>query len=158
MTPYSVAGKTSTTMAVSYNGVQASASLPVVAAAPGVFTANASGTGPGAIVNQDGTLNSRDNPSAPQSVVALYATGGGETVPASVDGAITFGEPPKQKLPVSVSIGGYPAEVVYAGSAPIMVAGLMQVNARIPKQLAGPAAAREGREDCGPRDSGRHFA
>jgi len=32
---------------------------------------------------------------------------------------------------VSVTIGGQPAEVLYAGSAPGLVAGLLQVNARV---------------------------
>ena len=41
--------------------------------------------------------------------------------------------------PVSVTIGGRNAEVLYAGSAPGMVAGLLQINARVPDDLAGGA-------------------
>jgi len=33
---------------------------------------------------------------------------------------------------VTVSIGGQPAQVLYAGAAPGLVAGVMQVNVRIP--------------------------
>ena len=38
--------------------------LPVRATAPGLFTANASGTGQGSILNQDNTVNSAANPAA----------------------------------------------------------------------------------------------
>jgi uncharacterized protein (TIGR03437 family) len=39
-----------------------------------------------------------------------------------------------------VTIGGLPAEVLYAGGAPGLVAGLLQVNARVPEGVtAGPA-------------------
>jgi uncharacterized protein (TIGR03437 family) len=37
-------------------------------------------------------------------------------------------------LPVTLKIGGFPAEVLYAGAAPGF-AGLMQVNARVPERL-----------------------
>jgi len=47
---------------------------------------------------------------------------------------------PQPVLPVSVKIGGLPAEIVYFGGAPGLVAGLMQVNVRVPKGIAaGPA-------------------
>jgi uncharacterized protein (TIGR03437 family) len=34
--------------------------------------------------------------------------------------------------PVKVSIGGQPAEVLYAGSAPLLPMGVFQINVRIP--------------------------
>jgi len=37
----------------------------------------------------------------------------------------------RPKLPVTVRIGNVDAPVVYAGSAPGLVAGLIQINARI---------------------------
>jgi trimeric autotransporter adhesin len=40
-----------------------------------------------------------------------------------------------------VSIGGQPAEVRYAGSAPGLVAGVLQVNARIPDGVRSGAAS-----------------
>ena len=36
-------------------------------------------------------------------------------------------------LPVHVSFGGEDAEVLYAGAAPTLAAGLLQINARLPK-------------------------
>jgi uncharacterized protein (TIGR03437 family) len=43
-------------------------------------------------------------------------------------------------LQVTVTIGGRPATVTYAGAAPGLVAGLMQINARIAEDITpGPA-------------------
>jgi uncharacterized protein (TIGR03437 family) len=39
---------------------------------------------------------------------------------------------PAPLLPISVWIGGYSARYTYAGEAPGMVAGVMQVNVQIP--------------------------
>ena len=41
------------------------------------------------------------------------------------------------RLPVSLTIAGIPAEILYAGSAPGFV-GLMQINARIPAGFVPP--------------------
>jgi uncharacterized protein (TIGR03437 family) len=43
-------------------------------------------------------------------------------------------------LPVTATIGGRPATVLYAGSAPTLVSGVFQVNVRIPEDVEpGPA-------------------
>jgi uncharacterized protein (TIGR03437 family) len=68
----------------------------------------------------------------------IYATGEGQTTPAGVDGAVTGATLQRPVLPVRVTIGGQEAEVLYAGSAPGLVAGVLQVNARV------PALARRG--------------
>ena len=70
-----------------------------------------------------------------------FATGEGQVSPRPVDGSITgSGVLPKPVSKVTVWIGGTQAEVLYAGAAPELVAGMMQVNARIPKGIAtGPA-------------------
>jgi len=94
-------------------------SVPVVAAAPGIFT-TANGTGPAAANNEDGSINSVSNPAVRGSIVSLYATGGGLN-PSSV----------------AVKIGGYTADVLYAGPAPGF-AGLMQINARVPDGFLPP--------------------
>ena len=44
---------------------------------------------------------------------------------------------PKPALQVSVEINGENAEVTYAGGAPGEVAGMLQVNARIPANAPG---------------------
>jgi uncharacterized protein (TIGR03437 family) len=135
--PYSVAGKSATQLQVMFQGrLSAAVALPVAAAAPGLFSANGSGKGPGAILNQDSTLNSASNPAAKGSIVVLFATGAGQTSPPGVDGLIASSVYPKSLVPVSVSIGGQAAQVEYAGAAPTLVAGVLQVNAHIPAGVA----------------------
>jgi uncharacterized protein (TIGR03437 family) len=132
--PYSVSGKSATNVSVLYNGVSSSvAPVPVSAANPGVFSANASGTGQAAALNQDGTLNSTSNPAARGSIVTLYLTGDGLESPQPPDGAINGAPYPTTVATVSVTIGGQAATILYAGAAPAAVAGLMQVNASIPQ-------------------------
>jgi uncharacterized protein (TIGR03437 family) len=113
----------------------------VQATAPGLFSADGSGTGGGAILNQDYSLNVRLNPAARGSVVAIYLTGAGVTNPASVDGAVTGATAPFPSLtqPVTVTIGGIavPAQsILYSGAAPEAVEGLVQINVVIPSTVA----------------------
>jgi uncharacterized protein (TIGR03437 family) len=132
--PYSVAGRASTVMRVERQGPQSPAlQLPVVSSAPGIFAADMSGRGQGAILNEDGvTLNSRENPAPRGSIVVLYATGGGQTVPSGQDGAVPVSLLPKPELPVYVTIGRASAEVLYAGAAPYFASGTLQINVRVP--------------------------
>ncbi len=111
----------------------------MAAALPGLFTANASGSGPGAIRNQDLSVNSASNP-APRGSIVVYATGEGATDPVGVDGQVAATAFPKPTLPVTVRIGGMPAEVLYAGAAPSLVAGVLQVNVRVPEGVPDGAA------------------
>ena len=139
--PYSVAGNPTTSVQVSYLGVLSTpAILPVVPSTPGIFTQSAQGSGAGAILNQDLSINSSLNPAARGDVIAIYATGEGATTPSGVDGVITGPTPPQPILPVSVQIDGIDVIVEYAGAAPGIVAGVLQVNARIPDSAhLGPA-------------------
>lgn len=139
--PFGVAGPT-TQIQVLYQGqVMASTTAPVQAASPAFFALRGTGGGPGAFLNQDGTVNDRDNPAPRGSYVTLYANGGGLTNPASEDGAITGGPPyAVPQLPVSVFIGDAQAPVLYAGAAPGIVAGVLQINIQVP-QSANPSFA-----------------
>ena len=143
--PYEVAGQTSTQVTVQYNGASSSGlTIPVVAATPGVFTANASGRGPGAILNQDSTYNTASNPAKPGDVIVLYGTGEGQLNPLGVTGSIASGPTyPKPVLPVSVSIGGIDATagITYAGSAPTFVEGLLQIDVTVPQGVGSGAQA-----------------
>jgi uncharacterized protein (TIGR03437 family) len=107
--------------------------MAVTAAAPSLVARDSSGGGLGAILNEDTVENSFDNPAEPGSVVVLYATGAGQTDPPGDDGKITSGLPyPKPLLPVQVFIDNLPADVLYAGAAPGIVQGVVQINARLP--------------------------
>ncbi|MBI3666399.1 MAG: hypothetical protein HY236_09290 [Acidobacteria bacterium] len=131
--PYALDGATSAQVTLEFSGNTSNAiTVPVAAASPGLFTVDSSGRGQGAILNQDTTLNSAANPAALGSVVVLYATGGGQTDPPGVDGTLATAPYPKLKLPVTVTMGGQLATIEYAGAAPGLVAGVIQVNARVP--------------------------
>lgn len=113
--------------------------LSAAPAAPGIFTANSGGTGPGAILNQDYSMNSFSNPASGNSIIMLYGTGFGALVPPPVDGQVAAGPAPTA-MSVTATVGGIPADVIYAGAAPALVAGAVQVNIRVPPNLpANPA-------------------
>ena len=136
--PYEVTGKSGTRLRVEAQGVMSpGVDVQVTDTMPAIFTMNSSGTGPGAILNQDYSLNSASNPSPRGSLVIIYATGEGQTDPPGVDGLITSGTLRKPELAVFVTIGGQPADVLYAGSAPGLITGVLQVNARVPVVVSG---------------------
>jgi uncharacterized protein (TIGR03437 family) len=132
--PYFGAINPTTHVQVEYQGVRsAPLQVPVAAAAPGLFTADFSGKGQGAILNQDGvTKNSTASPASAGSIVILWGTGEGVTSPPGVDGRPAIDVVPQPVAAVSVSIGGLPASVKYAGAAPGEIPGLFQINVQIP--------------------------
>jgi uncharacterized protein (TIGR03437 family) len=141
--PYAVAGKTSTQVQVKYqDGISNTMTVPVHAATPAIFSLDVTGIGPGAILNQDTSVNTTGNPAARLSVIALYCTGGGVTDPASADGEVIGGalRHLTQTPVVTVTIGGMNAAVQYAGAVPGAVAGLTQINVEVPGGLS-PALA-----------------
>jgi len=134
--PYEVAGTGTTSMMIEYQGTRSNTTtVPVLDSLPGIFTASALGYGQGAIVNQDGSINSSQNGADPGSIVSIYATGGGQTNPSGVDGSITSNVLATPQLPVTVQISGENAEVLYAGAAPGEPSGVLQVNAQIPADV-----------------------
>jgi uncharacterized protein (TIGR03437 family) len=132
--PYGVAGSQTASVVLTTSAQKTAAfSVPVVASAPGLFTLNTSGAGGVVALNQDGSINSTTNAAARGSVVVLYATGEGTTDPPSADGVIANGDIFREPiLQVGLSIGGAPAQVLYAGSSPGNVAGIMEVEAIVP--------------------------
>ncbi|MBV8846309.1 MAG: hypothetical protein JO307_26180 [Bryobacterales bacterium] len=134
--------------------------VPLAGTSPAIFTAGQSGSGQGAILNDtpSGGFNRTDNPSARGSYITFYATGvgpwgqpvvSGVKQPAIQDGSLVLGlgdptftpqfEGYVPTSPISLTIGGQPAKVTYAGAAPHMVAGMLQVNAVIPSNVSSGA-------------------
>lgn len=108
--------------------------------APGIFTVPSGGTGQGAIVNQNGTVNGPGATAAKGSVVSLYITGAGQTNPTGLTGALNGTNPLNLiNAPVSVTIGGLPATVEYKGGAPGNVQGLYQINVTVPTDASLPS-------------------
>jgi uncharacterized protein (TIGR03437 family) len=145
--PYEVAGSASAAVAVTYNGKTSNQPiLRLAITAPAVFTLNPGGQGPGAILNQDNSLNTQQTPAAAGSVIQMFLTGEGLTNPAQATGTITPVNTtgsgpitPAPNLAVTVWIGGQFAQVWFAGEAPEAVAGLLQVNAGIPASASSGA-------------------
>ena len=135
--PYEVSGKSTTQLQVVYQSQSSSiVSMPVSTAVPGIFTSDASGRGLGAIINQDGTVNSSSNPAPVGSYISVYATGEGQTNPEGVDGKPgDWPAPLPVAQPVTAMVGGLSAPVQYAGGAPGLVAGVLQVNVQIPQAV-----------------------
>src|SRR6185503_754549 len=107
--------------------------------APAIFTLSGSGSGQAVAINQDGSLNDAAHPAPAGTIVILYATGEGQTNPPGQNGVPGAVPLPAPVLLVSVTVGGRPATVRYAGGAPRIVAGVMQLNVEIPGGLtAGP--------------------
>jgi uncharacterized protein (TIGR03437 family) len=71
---------------------------------PGIFTIN----GQGAILNQDGTVNTPSNPAKPGTIVSIYATGTGGFETPIPDGEIT-------PLPPPYFLVWDPPQVTFAG-------------------------------------------
>jgi uncharacterized protein (TIGR03437 family) len=132
--PYGIDGRASTRVSVEYRGVRSPPiEVRVVDSSPAFFTASPSGQA--AALNQDGSVNSISNGAEPGSIIVLYATGEGQTTPAGSDGRIATDVFPKPVAPVAVRINGTVAELKYAGAAPLMAAGVMQINAVIPANV-----------------------
>ena len=94
MAPYELANAGTADIVVTYQGnVSATTRVAVTANAPGIFTANSTGSGQAAAVNQDTTLNSAANPAKIGSFISLYVTGEGQTAPAGVNGKIAASAP-----------------------------------------------------------------
>jgi uncharacterized protein (TIGR03437 family) len=140
--PYELAGQTHSQMTVEYQGQPVlSLGVAIVPSAPAILAADGTGIGPGAILNQDGSVNSATSPAAQGTVIQIFGTGAGLWNTAAVDGSIATAPLVQPALPVSVRIGGLAAELDYAGAAPGLVSGILQVNARIPAGVASGKAA-----------------
>jgi uncharacterized protein (TIGR03437 family) len=116
--PDSLSG-TSVKVEVRYQGKSASTFTASVApSAPALFTADATGKGLAAAINQDGSYNTSTNSAAIGKTVSLFVTGAGV--------------PPLQ--PVSVTIGGEPAEVQHVGSADGAM-GILRIDVLVPSNV-----------------------
>ncbi len=111
--------------------------MDVLDAVPALFTSDGTGKGQAAVLNQDGSINSPSNPAPRGSVISLYLTGAGRTIPGQRDGSLTSPIPPfpSVALGASCNIG----QVTYAGAAPGLVAGAVQVNVQISQDTASGA-------------------
>ena len=98
----------------------------------GIFTNGQ--TGLAAALNQDGSVNSPSNAAKSESIVSVFATA--DSGNGFADGAVTGNGIFNATIPVSVTDEyGQPLQVTFAGAAPDLVNGVMQINFRLPDPL-----------------------
>ncbi len=134
LAPWSLTPGTTTEVCVLYNAVSTNClTWPVTQTDPGVFTVDGVYA---AALNQDGTLNSANNPAPPNSIITVFATGLGPITPPQPDGSLVSLPPPTNVLPLTVfttyySFLGYeniPYQVTYAGPGQYLVAGETEIQ------------------------------
>ncbi len=122
------------TAAANGGGPSETWTLPVTLVAPAIFTSNSTGMGGAAVLNQNNTLNSPSNPATYGTTIQIFATGAG-LFAGSVTGSVSAGAG-NSKYPVMVRFHGADYPATYAGPAPGLTSGLIQVNAVIPYTTA----------------------
>jgi uncharacterized protein (TIGR03437 family) len=111
-----------------------SGSIAIQAQGPAIFII---GQGHAAALNLDYSVNSPAQPAPAGGYISLFVTGLGPVSPAVATGVAGGANPPSTTTtPVTATIGGQPATVVYAGLAP-GYAGLYQINLVVPKLSPG---------------------
>ena len=134
--PYSVSG-TSAQVQLTFRGqTSAPFTVPVAPSSPGLFTRDSTGKGQAVATDVNGGYNSLANPTRIGTGIILFGTGEGQTSPAGIDGK----PPTTPALPVSVTIGGQPAQVFDVGGTlgalvPGPIVGVMRVAAVIPSGI-----------------------
>src|SRR5271157_3160449 len=133
--PYGVPVNTQYQLTVQHgNTLSVPQALVVAQAQPGIFTVNEQGTGQGIIMRSDQvTLAQPGTPASIGETIVIYCTGLGAVSPAVKEGSPAPTTPPLSTTvnPVTVTVGGKAAQVVFNGLTPGF-AGLYQVNAVVP--------------------------
>ncbi len=127
--PNELAGRSSTNVVVQSQSIaSAPVTTGVVAASPGLYTLGGAGGGQLNAVNPNGSRNGAQNPVDRGTIITVFANGLGTTTPAVPAGQQTPSSPlSPASFPITASIGGQPAQVLFAGLAPGFV-GLFQLN------------------------------
>jgi uncharacterized protein (TIGR03437 family) len=132
-------------VAVTYNTQQFGPAFAyAIFGSPGIFRLQIGQSAQAAAINQDGTLNGPTNPAARGSIVAVWGTGYGQTnPPCPIGGLNLFYAAPLSPGTSALIYYGDPnlsgvqlAPVQYAGSAPTLVCGIVQINFQVPLNVA----------------------
>lgn len=133
--PFELSGTNSPPLVVNLNGTSSTPiTVPLAAAAPGIFTTTQNGTGRGAILHANGTPINPSNPARRGEIVLLYATGLGTVTPTVTSGTQALSSPTSStRITPSVTIADMDASVSFSGLAPGFV-GLYQLNLQVPDE------------------------
>jgi uncharacterized protein (TIGR03437 family) len=139
--PFAVTGSTATLVVTVGSTKSNSVVVPLAPTSPGIFSIPANGISSAAALHGDYSVISATHPATQGEIIAIYLTGLGATKPSVTDGAAAPGTAPLATITggITVYVGGVavPAnQVYYAGLAPTL-AGLYQVNFKIPNVPAG---------------------
>ncbi len=129
--PFELATKSATTVQVVYNGVPSNTVQVAVTAAAlqilGVF-------------NEDFSVNSMSNPAQAGSIMSLYLAGAGQTNPPSQNGHLNAAPLAAPGMPIQLewfeNNSNTPTilPITFAGAAPGLDAGILQINFVAPQQ------------------------
>ena len=145
--PYEVSQGAGKNIQISNGTSTATGTLTVGATAPGIFSLDGSGTGQAAALNFSATtqtysLNGASSPAKANDTIIFYMTGEGDwastVIPVRTGFLIPASLTPLPQIsPLpTVTIGGQPATVTYAGPVVGSLIGILQVNATIPSGSA----------------------
>ena len=141
--PVGVTQGTATVTSTNGNGTMSTGNVAIVAVAPGLFAANSNGQGVAAAL----VLRVKANGTQVFEQVAVFDPGGNSFVAAPID----LGPPEEQVFLIlygtgmrfrsslsgaQLTVGGTALEVLFLGGQGVFV-GLDQLNARLPRSLAG---------------------
>ncbi len=118
--PADFAPEPTATVQVTVDGNSTVWSVPVVAAAPGIFTADSSGGGQAVAIDADGSVNGPAQAAAPGAAIQIYATG-----------------IPLDAAAITLTIGGTQAEIT---SVSAFAPGVVQIDAIVPDGISAGAA------------------
>ncbi|HEV8148468.1 MAG TPA: hypothetical protein VGP79_18890 [Bryobacteraceae bacterium] len=138
--PFDLYGRQQTRVQVEFNGVLSDAfvvSMTDTAPLPFYYYDSTIRRSSPVVVNEDGKLNSLDNPARGGSVVTLYMTGFGRTTPEGTDGGLAGVTLPQVRAQVSATLSTLPCEVQYAGASLDLVEGAIQINVKLPNVGSG---------------------
>lgn len=125
--PFELAAKSATTVQVVYNGVQSNpVQVAVTATALQIL----------GVFDDDFSLNSASNPAKAGSIISLYLAGAGQTNPPSQDGQLNAAPLAAPSMPIQLEWDNPTTllPITFAGAAPGLAAGILQVNFVAPAQ------------------------
>jgi uncharacterized protein (TIGR03437 family) len=120
------------------------ASAYAIFGSPGIFRLQTGQSAQAVAINQDGTLNGPENPAPRGSIVAVWGTGYGQTDPPCPIGGVNLPDAVPLSPGINAQIdyvdpalsGMQLAPVEYAGSAPTLICGIVQINFQVPVNVA----------------------
>jgi uncharacterized protein (TIGR03437 family) len=141
--PVELSGKTQTNITLVYDqATLGSITSPVMPfGSPGIFRLQPGVSSPALAENQDATLNGPSNPAPRGSIVAIWGTGFGLLDPSCATGGLNPPGPVNLAAGLGVetvgssALGGPGAPALYAGSAPTLPCGVVQINFAVPTDV-----------------------